>query len=798
MLLSIKCKNTARCLYLLVLYLNFSFLFCGGIVNFKLTDLDSSAMDLVWCGNAKDTLIILTEKNSLYRSDDKGFSFKKLNDVLMHTGKQELEENEKEIGKVSRILESPVDKSLLIFLGTHGINWTGEDCGRKVKALNHGRKIQEYQFHPSERDWGLATAFTMCEDFTDGEPCKIYKELFLTKDLGVNWVLLGSYIYQFGWGAVDESHIKAGIPKERILITTEPRAKGHQKHGGWSYKIDFYYSDDLFRTIKIGVHKGNRFLLTKDYLYVAQVVDQDTQEVNLLVSKSTSKYYRFNHVNVYSNRLTEHSYSFLDTSEQTVFLHINHFGDVSKYGHIYISDETGSNFSLSLRYNVRTEHDHRCDFQKVESIEGTYIANVIDREYMAEAEQQMEEEEIEEGESMEIGSQGHDKKSESHNTYRHYLQTMITFNKGGIWRRITAPLTDVDGKKYDCDEDCYLNIHGSHGDVAGFYSVESAAGIVISNGNVGMYLSNIPEENSTFLSRDGGLNWFEIRKGAHIYEIGDHGALIVIADDAKPTDTIFFSWDEGLTWHDIKISSEKMTVTNIVIEPNSISQNFIVYGVSNKKGKEKGIVVGIDFSTLHEPQCRNPDSPNTENSDYETWTPNDGRAGKECLLGKKIVYVRRKREAECYNGLTFERKTEVKYCDCSDEDYECEYGFARSYVNDPCTPIHKSTKSQTNPYEPPENCNGFYTISKGYRKIPGNKCINGVKYDPIVLQCPNKFLLGLGKITLFLIIGLIGVGFFIIFFNKNYFSSMAGIAGLIKSKETKQQSEYIDIVIYIY
>ena len=154
---------------------------CGGIVNFRLTDLDSSPINLIWCGVQKDTVLILTEKNSLYRSDDLGFNFRKLNDVLTHTGKQELEDNENEIGKVSRIIESPVDKTLLIFLGTQGINWIGEDCGRKVKALNHGRKIQEYVFHPTERNWGLASAFTLCEDFTDGEPCKIYKELFRDK-----------------------------------------------------------------------------------------------------------------------------------------------------------------------------------------------------------------------------------------------------------------------------------------------------------------------------------------------------------------------------------------------------------------------------------------------------------------------------------------------------------------------------------------------------------------------------------------------------------------------------------------
>jgi hypothetical protein len=33
------------------------------------------------------------------------------------------------------------------------------------------------------------------------------------------------------------------------------------------------------------------------------------------------------------------------------------------------------------------------------------------------------------------------------------------------------------------------------------------------------------------MSRDGGLTWSEIRKGSHIYEISDHGGLILMASN---------------------------------------------------------------------------------------------------------------------------------------------------------------------------------------------------------------------------------------------------------------------------
>ena len=171
-----------------------------GNVEFKRFEMDSTIVEIIWCGNQHETVFAHSELSSLYRSDDKGFTWTKLNDIITNTAKSELEENEHEVGKISKILLSPVDKNLVIFLGTHGINWISTDCGRHdIKALNHGRKIQEFVFHPTERTWGLASAFTLCEDFKNGEPCKYFKELFLTKDLGNNWEILSSYVDQFSW-----------------------------------------------------------------------------------------------------------------------------------------------------------------------------------------------------------------------------------------------------------------------------------------------------------------------------------------------------------------------------------------------------------------------------------------------------------------------------------------------------------------------------------------------------------------------------------------------------------------------
>ena len=63
------------------------------------------------------------------------------------------------------------------------------------------------------------------------------------------------------------------------------------------------------------------------------------------------------------------------------------------------------------------------------------------------------------------------------------------------------------------------------------YCSKNALGLIIATGNVGKYLSTKRDKANTFLSLDGGLSWKEIRKGSHIYEVSDHGGLIVMAKD---------------------------------------------------------------------------------------------------------------------------------------------------------------------------------------------------------------------------------------------------------------------------
>lgn len=362
------------------------------------------------------------------------------------------------------------------------------------------------------------------------------------------------------------------------------------------------------------------------------MVDEASQEVGLVVSNPNLYRYDFKEVELPQKHFKEHSYTILDTTEGQVFLHVNHFGETSIHGNIYISDSTGQRFSSSLLHNVRSL-DGQCDFTKVLGLEGIYIANVYDEKKLAQA---MRAFEIEKDEDATPSKKRKASGNKLYAKLRKFKKTVVSFDKGGIWKPITAPLKDSRGKKIYCpNDDCTLHLHSvsdmTYGPV---YSTPNSVGLLLSTGNVGYSLADRSDEINTYLSRDGGLTWNEVVKGSHIYEIGDHGGLIVLADDQIATDTILYSWNEGISFDKLKFTDSPIEISNIIIEPSNTGTSFVVYG-ENEFGA--GVVVGLDFSSLHQRVCKGVDSPNTEESDFEYWTPN-GNISPSCLLGNNASF----------------------------------------------------------------------------------------------------------------------------------------------------------------
>ena len=57
-----------------------------------------------------------------------------------------------------------------------------------------------------------------------------------------------------------------------------------------------------------------------------------------------------------------------------------------------------------------------------------------------------------------------------------------------------------------------------------------------------------------------------------------------------------------MTWETLNISDEQFQVKNILIEPTSSSQHFLVYGVKkDSEGESISIVINLNFASLHMP-----------------------------------------------------------------------------------------------------------------------------------------------------------------------------------------------------
>jgi hypothetical protein len=440
-------------------------------------------------------------------------------------------------------------------------------------------------------------------------------------------------------------------------------------------------------------------------------------------------------------KLQHHGFTVVDTSEGQVFLQINHRGDGALWGNLYISGAAGVQYALSLPDNRRNA-DGTCDFAKFEGLEGVYVANIYDSDSLI-------------GTGSSFSTMGKTlgdtpqsmkkRKSERKVGKDPNIRTVMTFNKGGQWQLLYPPTTDSRGQKIDCvpQQGCSLHIHGTSDYWGPFYSLESAIGLAMATGNLGDRLTALASKTNTYITRDGGMSWIEAAKGSHIYEFGDHGGLILMARDNVPTQTLSYSWDHGMSWSEYTFSTEPVEVNNIIVERSGKDTVFLLYGtLSGKKGQRKrqSIIFWLDFtSTLR--VCSGGDS---ATGDFEQWEPR-GSFQNQCILGHETKYTRRKRDAACITGKFHSRKSFVRDCPCSEEDYECDINYHRpewdsANKNAACKVDEGTTPNKTHSIL--HQCSrtdskGMYYDPNGYRMVAGDTCVGGVTHVGSQVACPT-------------------------------------------------------------
>ncbi|XP_954685.1 sortilin-like protein, putative [Theileria annulata] len=696
---------------------------------------DSLVEDLVWCGPENHVVLLKTASGRLYRSTNSGKQWSEITNTLSNSSSSTVNtvsntnntmnsnsSNSVDKFHVDSMFVCESDKNVVAVLGTGNTHYISSDGALTFKQLGFKGEINMFFFHPTKASWSLLSTWEGdCLSKGTGGDCK--HVVYASRDLGSSFRRVAEYVGQFSWG--DPTHGSA----DRIYFSRYDMAFGDQpKQDGWNDAISFRYTDDYGATQHQLLSGGNKFLVSNGYIFVARVADSSRQTVKLCVS--TDNGVTFNEARI-STELDEKSYTILDTSEGAVIIHVGHHyeGSDVEVGNVYISDASGLNYSLSLPNNVRASSGE-CEFDKVLSMEGIYLANFRDDSggYLDPSQQFKTHVNGNVATKSDNMTQIEKKRRNvGHKKIESNVRTVISFNKGAQWNYLTPPKVDSYGQQYQCDPDrCYLHLHGitQFKNFAPFYSVENAVGLILGTGNVGDHLSFDAANVNTFLSRDGGLTWREVHKGAFIYEFGDHGGLLVMAQDQSRTREVVFSWNEGASWFDFSLSKHDLSVNNIVIEPSSSATEFLLYG--NRNGV--GVVFHLDFATLNQPACRGIWAINSSSSDYETWVPRD-MAGNECLLGKKVTYKRRKQASECFNGRDFKRSVDRELCQCTRQDYECEVGFTRSIGSDVC-------KVEGHFLEREGCTSASYFYTNAYRKVPGDVCVGGWVPDLVAVPCP--------------------------------------------------------------
>jgi len=292
-----------------------------------------------------------------------------------------------------------------------------------------------------------------------------------------------------------------------------------------------FSSIDFFQTKKLedlGIGKDSRgviaFAIVSKYAVVAMkdLSPRTKGEMLLYVSVDTKTWAKSQFPHASSAKLRENAYTMLESTTHSLAVDVMLQEGVA-LGTLFVSNSNGTFFVESLKDTNRNTYGY-VDYERIYGVEGIGLANVV-------------------ANAQDVVVRGHDKR----------LKTVITFNDGRSWSPIKPPSEDVDKKKIACDpsdsDNCSLHFHSvtSPHNFGRIFS-SPAPGFVMGVGSIGENLWNY-KEGDTFLSTDGGLSWRMVHKGAHKYEFGDSGSILVIVDDEDPTDIIRYSLDLGQTWY---------------------------------------------------------------------------------------------------------------------------------------------------------------------------------------------------------------------------------------------------------
>ena len=136
--------------------------------------------------------------------------------------------------------------------------------------------------------------------------------------MGEEWTFMTNYVYDFEWGQsvyAKEKGIK--IPDERIFVTRDETATGHQSEGRsnvWSTNIDLFSSDDFFHSSQKILEQGNTLVKSNQFMFVA-VSHSDERRIQIYSSNYESGFMKLRKVRLPKDAMLSNTFTLMDTSE---------------------------------------------------------------------------------------------------------------------------------------------------------------------------------------------------------------------------------------------------------------------------------------------------------------------------------------------------------------------------------------------------------------------------------------------------------------------------------------------------
>ncbi|KAK6540989.1 vacuolar protein sorting/targeting protein PEP1 [Orbilia ellipsospora] len=609
----------------------------------------------------------------IYRSDDSGATWNAVSE-----GK----------GKAYDLYQHPFDNSKAYILTVGETHYKTEDRGKTWQEWNsvdlpsnRQGPLPAMNFHSGKgkSDYIILLA-QVCDDAFDFEIGDCQQRAYYTQD---NFKTKPKLLLDNTHGCTFARSSKQfdAATDDTVLCVVE---------GSNSYLSDkrrIYVSDNYFKgaTVDSGVepkldgqstYQGVTGIAVVQKFLIVAVKSTGTTEMGLFISGNAKDWERAEFPSEHG-KVEQDAYTILESMPSSLQVDVLTTKANNPVGSLFASNSKGTQFVRILE-NTNRNSRGLVDWEAISNVEGIILSNVVSN-------------------AKDLYDQRGGVKK---------LVSKISFDNGRTWKDLKS-----DGKP--------LHLH-SVSDLTNLGRVYSspAPGMVMGIGNTGDYLKDYID-GDLYVSEDAGLTWRMARKGAHKYEFGDQGSILVAIDDEDKTSKVVYSLDHGNNWEEvdlgITVRARLLTTT-----PDSTSTKFTMVAVGPPDDDSKRYYIfHLDFSEVRSRTCKEDKS---GKGDFEKWYARlDDKGDPDCLLGHKQFFWRRKKDADCFvNDLYKEQEPEREVCKCTAEDYECDINFVRENGNpgDKCIP--KNAK-----FDDKGKCgksSDKFTGPSGYRLIPGDSC----------------------------------------------------------------------------